>query len=121
MRDGPSPSPGPASCAVFAERSVYICILALRRSTDGTKTATPRWPLRGVRWQAVTHVLRYAHPRVRHHIGALLRIAGYDRDGGLLAVTLIEEADDQYLVVSARYLEGAEREAVDKLLSGGKR
>ena len=73
----------------------------------------------GVAWQDVMHVLRHAHPVYRRHIGALLHIAGLSASGEPLAVTLIEEGDDDYLIVGARMLHGAERDAVEKLLEGG--
>lgn len=73
----------------------------------------------GVAWQAVSYVLRHAHPRYRQHIGALMRVAAHAPDGSLIGVTLIEESDDQYLVITARHLEGAERETVEKLLNRG--
>jgi hypothetical protein len=74
----------------------------------------------GITWQVVQEVLR-AHPQVRHHIGAVLRIAAHVRDGRWIVVALIEEADDEYLVVSARELGDAEVTAVQKMLEGGNR
>ncbi len=72
-----------------------------------------------VTWQDVVYVLRYAHPKIRQHIGAILRIIGRGRDAQLLAVTLIEEGDDQYLVVTARHLTGAEITSAEALLNRG--
>lgn len=74
----------------------------------------------GVGWQSVLDVLR-ARPRLRQHIGAVLRIAAPDRAGRWLGVVLIEEGDDAYLVVAARELDEAERRAVRALLEGGSR
>ena len=48
------------------------------------------------------HVL--SHPVVRRHIGAVLTVAGQDRDGAWLTVALLKEEDDQYTVIEARYL-----------------
>jgi hypothetical protein len=47
----------------------------------------------------------YASWRVRRHIGASLQIAGQDRDGTWLVVALVEDADDEYTVTGARYLD----------------
>ena len=71
----------------------------------------------GVAWQRVLEVL-HARPRVRHHIGAVLRIAAPASDGRWYAVALIEEDDDQYLVVSARELDDVERAAIAKMIEG---
>jgi hypothetical protein len=74
----------------------------------------------GVAWQDASYVLRHGRPRVRRHIGALLHIAAHAPNGSIIGVTLIEESDDQYLVVSARRVEGDEHDAVAKMLSGGR-
>jgi hypothetical protein len=71
----------------------------------------------GIAWQTVLHVLRTS-PRLRHHLGRVLRIAAQARDGRWIGVTLIEEADDEYLVVSARELGPAEVAAVTGKLEG---
>jgi hypothetical protein len=63
-------------------------------------------------------VLR-ARPRLRQHIGAVLRIAAQASDGRWIAVALIEEDDDEYLVVSARELDTAEQQAVQHMIEGG--
>jgi len=47
----------------------------------------------GIRWQDVLYVLRTS-PRVRHHIGAVLRIAAQTADGRWLAVACIEDDDE---------------------------
>lgn len=73
----------------------------------------------GVAWQDVIHVLNDARPRVRQHIGAVLRVAAAGRDGRWLAVALIEEDDDHYLVVGARHLDPDEAEATRKMIEGG--
>ena len=65
-----------------------------------------------VRPLSVTDVL-YGQQRVRRHLGASLHVAGRDRSGAWLAVVLIEGADDEYTVISARHLDEAEIEAVD--------
>ena len=72
-----------------------------------------------VAWQDVVYVLRYAHPKIRQHIGSILRIIGRGRDAQLVAVTLIEESDDQYLVVTARHLTGEEVTDAEALLNRG--
>jgi hypothetical protein len=71
----------------------------------------------GVTWQTVQEALR-THPRVRHHIGAVLRVAARVRDGRWIVVALIEEADDEYLVVSARELDDTEVAAVSRMIEG---
>ena len=71
----------------------------------------------GIPWQDVLDVLR-ASPRVRHHIGAVLRIAAQTSNGVWLAVACIEEEDDEYLVVSARPLDEAEEAAVRAMIEG---
>ena len=72
----------------------------------------------GIRWQDVLEVLR-ARPRVRHHIGAALRIAAQTSAGAWLAVAALEEDDDEYLVVGARELDEAEVAAVRaKMIQG---
>ncbi|MBO0879417.1 MAG: hypothetical protein J2P17_03395 [Mycobacterium sp.] len=73
--------------------------------------------LAGIAWQTVLYVLRTS-PRVRHHIGGVLRIAAQDADGRWIAVALIEEADDEYLVVSARELTPPEVAAVRRMIEG---
>ena len=71
----------------------------------------------GIGWQVVLEVLR-ARPRVRQHIGAVLRVAAQTADGRWLVVACIEEADDEYLVVSARELDEAEIAAVQAMIEG---
>ena len=72
-----------------------------------------------VDWRDALHVLYHSRPRVRSHIGAVLRIIAPARDGRLLAVVLVELADDRYRVVSGRWLDDAEHQAVRKMLKGG--
>ena len=72
----------------------------------------------GVSWQEVLHVLR-TPPRVRHHIGSVLRVAGLSRSGRWIAVACIEEGDDEYLVVGARALSAEEAADVRKMIEGG--
>jgi hypothetical protein len=64
------------------------------------------------------HVL--SRPVVRRHIGAVLTIAGQDRDGAWLTVALIEEEDDQYTVAGARHL-GEDEIANIRRMRGEKR
>lgn len=71
----------------------------------------------GVAWQCVLEVL-HTRPRMRHHIGAVLRVAAPASDGRWYAVALIEEDDDQYLVVGARELDDVERAAVARMIKG---
>lgn len=63
---------------------------------------------------SVTDVL-YGQPLVRRHIGSSLQVAGYDRRGTWIAVALIEEDDDEYTVISARYPDDAEIEAIARI------
>jgi hypothetical protein len=73
----------------------------------------------GIAWQAAMYVLHDAHPHVRRHLGAVLYVSAPDRDGRWLMVVLIEEADDAYLVVGARYLDADEVEAAVRIIRGG--
>lgn len=63
---------------------------------------------------SVTDVI-YGRHVVRRHIGAFLQIVGRDNRGVWLAVALIEGADDQYTVTSARYLDDDEIAAVARM------
>ncbi|WP_232344845.1 hypothetical protein [Actinoplanes awajinensis] len=86
--------------------------------TDATYTALG---VAGVAWQDAVFVLRQSRPVVRRHIGAVLNIAGRDRQGRWLAVALIEldpQHDDQYTVAGARYLDDAEIAAIERMLKG---
>jgi hypothetical protein len=74
----------------------------------------------GIGWQSVIEVLHAPGKQVRAHIGAVLRIAGRDRAGRLLAVALVEEDDDRYLVVAARELSGFEAKLIARLIGGGR-
>jgi hypothetical protein len=71
----------------------------------------------GVAPLSVLDVL-YAGRTVRRHIGSSLQIAGRDRAGVWLAVALIEGADEEYVVTSARYLDDEEIAVVARLLGG---
>jgi len=73
----------------------------------------------GVPWRQVSYLLHETRPRVRWHIGSVLRLAGLGQDGRWLAVTLVEESEDAYLVVTARYLDSDEQETIRKMLEGG--
>ncbi|MGH8824960.1 MAG: hypothetical protein ACRDVN_10835 [Jiangellaceae bacterium] len=55
-----------------------------------------------------------SRPRVRRHIGGALKMLGRGRHGRWLTVALIEQADDEYEVVGARYLEPDEVEAIER-------
>ncbi|GAB7046712.1 hypothetical protein [Catenuloplanes indicus] len=75
----------------------------------------------GVAWQDAVFVLRQSRPVVRRHIGAVLQVAGADRQGRWLAVALIEitpEHDDQYTVVGGRYLDDLEVASIMRMLKG---
>lgn len=72
-----------------------------------------------VDWRDVDYVLHHAHPVIRQHIGSVLRIIGRGRDAQLIAVSLIEQSDDLYLVVGARHLTGAEITDAEALLNWG--
>lgn len=72
-----------------------------------------------VPWPDAIHILRHARPRVRHHIGAVLRLAAPTTGGRWLAIACIEETDDTYLVVGARWLDDAEAEHLRKTIEGG--
>jgi hypothetical protein len=69
-----------------------------------------------ISWQSVLDVLHTSGRTVRAHIGSVLRIAGRDRTGRLLAVALIEEDDDRYLVVAARELHENEAAMIARLI-----
>ncbi|XVU21587.1 hypothetical protein ACQPZJ_30480 [Actinoplanes sp. CA-054009] len=75
----------------------------------------------GVAWPDAVFVLRQSRPVVRRHIGAVLNIAGRDRQGRWLAVALVEIAPqraDQYTVAGARYLDDVEVAAIERMLKG---
>jgi hypothetical protein len=75
----------------------------------------------GIRWQDAVHVLHEARPRVRHHMGAVLRVAAEMPDGRWLAIALIEEGDDEYLVVGGRWLDDDEAATLSKITERGQR
>jgi hypothetical protein len=70
----------------------------------------------GVGWQVVLEVLR-ARPRLRQHIGAVLRIAASQRRP-VDRRSADRGDDDEYLVVSARELDAAEQQAVRNMIEG---
>jgi hypothetical protein len=74
----------------------------LEESYVVTERTYERLAVAGVSPMSALHVL--SHPVVRRHIGAVLTVAGQDRDGAWLTVALMEEEDDQYTVTGARYL-----------------
>lgn len=74
-----------------------------------------------VAWQDAVFVLRQSRPVVRRHIGAVLNIAGRDRQGRWLAVALIEldpKRDDHYTVAGGRYLDDTEVVSITRMLKG---
>jgi hypothetical protein len=92
-------------------------VLDTYRWDDDTYTALGA---AGVPWQAVTYVLYDAQPRLRRFTGvAALTIAAATEDGRWLAVALIEEDDDEYLVVNAHWMSDAEAEAARRMTKGG--
>jgi hypothetical protein len=75
----------------------------------------------GVAWPDAVFVLRQSRPLVRRHIGAVLNVAGRDRQGRWLAVALVEldpRRDDRYTVAGARYLDDAEVVSIERMLKG---
>jgi hypothetical protein len=62
--------------------------------------------------------LHDSRPKIRRHIGSVLNIAARDRQGSWIAVALLESADDEYLVVSARPLDSDEVTTVTGMLEG---
>lgn len=72
----------------------------------------------GVSWLDVLHVLYRARPRIRRHIGGVLRLAAVGRGGRWIVVSCVEETDDQYLVVGGRYLTDEEIEVAQKMVRG---
>jgi hypothetical protein len=74
----------------------------------------------GIAWQDVLAVLR-TRPQVRRDIGAVRQVAAQAPDGRWLVVVAIEEADDEYLVVSARQLNADEAADAAKMIEGGPR
>jgi hypothetical protein len=72
----------------------------------------------GIHWRSVMEILHSASPRVRRHIGAVLHVAARTSEGQWLVVACIEEADDEYLVVSARELDEDEVAAVKAMIQG---
>jgi uncharacterized DUF497 family protein len=73
----------------------------------------------GLDWLSAQDVL-FAKPVVRHHVGAVLRIAGQDRRQRWIVVALIEEAtDNEFLVVSARLMDAAEVNMIERVFREG--
>jgi hypothetical protein len=73
----------------------------------------------GLHWMDVQDVL-YGKPRVLHHIGAVMRVMGQDRRDRWILVALIEEAvDNEFLVVSARFMDAAEIAVVVRIFREG--
>jgi hypothetical protein len=74
----------------------------------------------GLGWQTVQEILR-TRPRIRTHIGAVLRIVAQAHDGRWIVVALIEERDDESLVVSARLLNLDEITVAIQMIERGRR
>ncbi|HEX2143144.1 MAG TPA: hypothetical protein VHG10_01425 [Glycomyces sp.] len=73
----------------------------------------------GLHWTDVQDVL-HGKPRVREHIGAVLRIGAEDRHHRWIAVSLIEdEVDNEFLVVSARLMDAAEIAWIERIFREG--
>jgi hypothetical protein len=66
-------------------------------------------------------VLTASRPRIVRHIGAVMHVVGAVPDGRLLAVALIEETDDEYVVVGARWLDENEAQPLRRLMERGGR
>lgn len=73
----------------------------------------------GVDWRDAVHVLNAPPPRVRRHIGSVFQVVAVTPAGWWLAVTLVEENDDEYLVVGARWVDDAEATAMRKITERG--
>jgi len=69
----------------------------------------------GLSWQLVQQILR-TRPRIRTHVGAVLRILAQAPDGRWIVVALIEQTDDEYLVVAARPLDADETDAAQRMI-----
>ncbi len=74
----------------------------------------------GIDWRLVQLILR-TRPRIRTHIGAVLRVVAQTPDGRWIIVSLIEQDDDTYLVVAARELTAEESTAAQRMIEGGPR
>ncbi|GAA3398352.1 hypothetical protein [Cryptosporangium minutisporangium] len=74
----------------------------------------------GITWRSVLDVL-HIPPRLRQPIGAVLRVAGQDRDGRWLLVILIEDeaSDNAFQIVTARELHDQEAAGIARLLDEG--
>jgi hypothetical protein len=75
----------------------------------------------GIAWEPALYVLTQARPRMTRHIGSVLQVVGAAPDGRWLAVALIEEADNVYRVVGARWLDPDEAEFISKMVERGSR
>jgi hypothetical protein len=73
-----------------------------------------------VSWQSVLFVLDVAHPQLREWIGAtLLRVIAADQAGDLLMVTMLEQDDAVFDILTARYLDADESAAASTALQEG--
>jgi hypothetical protein len=77
--------------------------------------------LAGVEWLDALHVLTEARPRMVRRIGdgTLVQVAAVMSDGRMLSVTLVEDPDEEYLVVDARWLDEDEAEPLRTWLERG--
>jgi len=94
------PAPGqPKVGSQIRIRNVYAWLVEENNEfNDDCYTALA---VAGVAWQDAVFVLRQSRPVVRRHIGAVLNVAGRDRQGRWLAVASIEldpQRDDQRTV-----------------------
>lgn len=97
---------------------VYLCHTLVGVPHDKflfTALSAERLMLAGIAQIDVSVALE-SRPRVRRHIGSSLQAFGRDRDGEWLAVALVEENDDEYVVTGARYLEPDEVAAIERYI-----
>lgn len=71
----------------------------------------------GIRWQDAIHILFHADRRVWYPTGGVLRVAGETPSGEWIAITLIEEGNDEYLIVAGRVLDDSEVTQLRSLFS----
>ena len=93
------------------QRGVYNCRTSMK-PTASRRGTFERLARSGISPRAVLDVL-YGTTLVRRHIGSALQVFGQDRAGSWLAVALIEEEDDHYVVFGARRLDDTEISAIE--------
>ena len=98
-----------------------MCSRITRRAASGSRarsasTSRSRTPVRAAHCASVSDFAR-----IVRHIGAVMHVVGAVQDGRLLAVALIEETDDEYVVVVARWLDEDEAQPLRKLMERGGR